>query len=263
MEPSQTFTDDPLRVLRAVLLHKNPGYRPLGIKEAECRVGSACVATHKKLEWNATYTSELPEVTELRRAKITAAEQRVHTLEGAVASVATRASRVAATARAELASAVHDLELARAPANFPVQLVFAPNGAELAAHTARGVMAKRPDWTVKGTDSFNMFNECVREATFRELQERDAEVLPVFTMLYAEPAEIYLDRGADGTVMELEMHEVCDKADRLGAREIAGAVDPDAAMAEAIERDAAPALRCMTRSCDLYHERLALSHTIT
>ena len=44
--------------IRAVLLDKQPGCRPLGIGEAERRVGCALIARQKKKKWNAGFTTE-------------------------------------------------------------------------------------------------------------------------------------------------------------------------------------------------------------
>ena len=43
--------------LRAVMLAKSKGWRPLGIKEAECRFAAGCFATQKRPDWDAFYAA--------------------------------------------------------------------------------------------------------------------------------------------------------------------------------------------------------------
>ena len=238
-----------MRALRAVLLAKDDtgeNWRPLGIGEAERRVGCACVASLKKEGWNSFYTSELPDIKQERLRRLRECRARVTTLEAAAICVSTRSGgrrgAVNATAtsatRVALVAAQEDAELAAAPPNYPVQLCFAPNGAEILAHTLEGWCVLAPEDDTKGCDSRNMYNEADRTASFTAMRKHDAESVPVYRMLYAHSAEIYLDRTTSGAVVRLTLDEVCARADRLGAGEALSDVeDPDEYLARAFEDD--------------------------
>eukprot|EP00966_Prymnesium_polylepis_P265814 6140342-Prymnesium_polylepis.1 len=73
-----------------------------------------------------------------------------------------------------------------------------------------------------------MYNECRRAPSFEALGEHDPECVPVYSMLYAHEAEIYLDRTSNGAVVQLTMDQVCAWAARLGVEGLEEAEDPDA-----------------------------------
>ena len=140
---------------------------------------------------------------------------------------------MAAAARAALAAAEANAEAAGAPPNFPVQLAFAPNGAELAAHTLEGWCQLAPDDDIVSCDTRNMYNECRRAPSFEALREHDPECVPVYSMLYAHEADIYLDRTRDGAVVQLTIDQVCARAARLGVGGLEETEDPDAELERA------------------------------
>ena len=119
--------------LRAVMLRKAKGWRPLGIKEAECRIGCGLYATQRRGDWNEFYTEDLRADREARAEAIREAEVRVQQLQGAVAAVSTRNPEAAQSARAALVDANIDLERARQPPNYPLQLCYAEAGADATA----------------------------------------------------------------------------------------------------------------------------------
>ena len=53
-----------------------------------------------------------------------------------------------------------------------------------------------------------MYNSCKREPTFDVLREFEPETLPVYGMIYGHSAEIYLDRTATGSVVQLTARTV-------------------------------------------------------
>ena len=109
-----------------------------------------------------------------------------------------------------------------------MQLAFAPNGAELAAHTLEGWCQLPPDDDIVSCDTRNMYNECRRAPSFEALREHDPECVPVYSMLYAHEAEIYLDRTRSGAMVQLTMDQVCARAARLGVEGLEETEDPDA-----------------------------------
>ena len=233
-----------LRALRAVLLDKDGAgvnWRPLGMGEAERRVGCACVATQQRSKWNAFYTSELPEVKAARLAAIDAADDKVVRCKGAVAATANR--RGAPAARLALADAVSDAVAAREPPNFPVQLCYAKNGTELLGHSLEGFRELAPQDTFAACDTYNMYNESFREPTFEALHEHDPECKPVYCMLYGYAADIYLDRTDNGSMVRLSIDEVCSRAPRLGiADDLIDPSDPDESIARAFRSDSMPSI---------------------
>ena len=82
---------------------------------------------------------------EARLANAALCEHAVVLLKGAVVAAASQGEAAAEVVRAALAVAEANAEAARAPPNFPVQLAFAPNGAEIAAHTLEGWCQLAPD----------------------------------------------------------------------------------------------------------------------
>ena len=135
---------------------------------------------------------------------------------------------VAASARASLAAAAADADAARRPSHFPVQCAYEPFGAEIVAHSLQGWAALAPLDDIKGCDAYNMYNECDRDASFCAMREHDPPNVPCFRMLYAEDAEIYVDRTAEGTLVQLSASEVGERASRLGLpADIADSGDPD------------------------------------
>ena len=121
------------------------------------------MATIKKAAWNKFYTSELPDVKEARLANAASCEHAVVLLKGAVVAAASQGEAAAEAARAALAAVAEaNAEAARAPPNFPVQLAFAPNGAEIAAHTLEGWCQLAPETDIVSCDTRNMYNECCR-----------------------------------------------------------------------------------------------------
>ena len=227
------------RALRAVLLDKDGlgcNWRPCGIGEAERRVGCACVATDRKKRWNEFYTTELPAVKTARLAKIDEADQCVEMLKGTVAATAARGGTRAAKARCDLADAVASAEAAKRPPNFPVQLCYAANGTEILGHSLEGFTQLAPDDTLIGCDTYNMYNESERAPLFEALHEHDPESKPVYRMLYGHPADIYLDRTDNGSVVRLTMDEVCQRAPRIGIDpEGIDTTDPDESLSRAFE----------------------------
>ena len=157
-----------------------------------------------------------------------ARKEAVQLLKGAVVAAASQGEAAAEAARAALAAAEANAEAARAPPNFPVQLAFAPNGAELAAHTLEGWCQLAPDDDIVSCDTRNMYNECRRAPSFEALREHDPECVPVYSMLYAHEAEIYLDRTRSGAMVQLTMDQVCARAARLGVEGLEETEDPDA-----------------------------------
>ena len=231
-----------MRALRAILLDKDGAgvnWRPLGMGEAERRVGCACVATQQRDKWNTFYTTELPEVKEARLAAIAAAEAKVDRCKGAVVATAKRPGATAA--RQALADAVSDAEVAKAPPNFPVQLCYAKNGTEILGHTLEGFKELAPDDVFVANDTFNMYNESLRTPTFEALHEHDPECKPVYRMLYGTEADIYLDRADNGSMVRLSMDEVCSRAPRIGiADDAIDPSDPDESIARAFQHGDLP-----------------------
>ena len=234
-----------MRALRAVMLDKDDlgiNFRPLGIGEAERRCGCACVATYRKKTWNDFYTSELPDIKRQRLERLRTLQDKVDLLKGAVASTASRDPHAASTARLALADAVSALDIATAPPNFPVQLCYAPNGVEIAAHVLEGWSAIAPDDDITACDTFNMYNEGEREPTFDCLHEHDPECKPVYRMLYGFEAAIFLDRSETGSIVRLSLGEVCSRAARLGVGDLdlVNATDPDFSLAQHLRDDDLP-----------------------
>ena len=234
-----------MRALRAVLLDKDGcglSWRPLGIGEAERRCGSAIVATHKKKGWNAFYTSELPTIKAARLERITAAEHEVEVRKGSVAATASRDEATATAARTALAEAEAAAECARQTPNFPVQLAFAPNGAEILGHTLDGWSMLAPEEDIVGCDTRNMYNECIRDPSFHAMRDHDPESIPVYRMLYGHEAEIYLDRTSTGSMVQLTADEVCARSSRLGVEGLENTVDPDVELLDAAARSELPSI---------------------
>ena len=221
--------------LRAVMLKKAKGWRPLGIKEAECRIGCGLYATQRRHDWNEFYTEDLKADREARAAAIHDAETRVQQLQGAVAAVSTRNADAALRARVALADANIDLERARAPTNYPIQLCYAETGADLGAHALEGFLALAPEDDLCQADTTNMYNECQRPASFDAFKSHDPVSIPIYRMCYGQAADIYVQRTAEGSTVALDIEEVLGRADRLGLGD-RSLVDPDDA-ASAFERE--------------------------
>ena len=213
-------------VLRAVMLTKEKGWRPLGIKESECRCGAALFASQKKAGWNSWYTSELPEYKAARESRVRDTAARVEQLQAAVAGAATRNPTAARRARAALATANIEAEAARAPPNFPVQLCYAPNGADLGCHALEAFHCLMPDNTTVPCDTYNMYNETEREPAFDCMRTHDPESIPIYRMMYGRLVSIYVDRHSEGGTVQVNLRDVVGKADRLGLAD-SGLVDPD------------------------------------
>ena len=132
-------------------------------------------------------------------------------------------------------------DVAKQPPNFPVQLCYAANGTELLGHCFEGFKELDPDSAFCACDTFNMYNESERGATFEALHEYDPECKPVYRMLYGHPADIYLDRTDNGSLVRLTMDEVCQRAPRLGVEDgTIDTTDPDESFARAFEQAELP-----------------------
>ena len=67
-----------------------------------------------------------------------------------------------------------------------------------------------------------MYNSCKREPTFDALREFEPETLPVYGMIYGHEAEIYLDRTASGSMVQLTAEEVVPRSSQLGLPNLEG-----------------------------------------
>ena len=208
------------------MLEKSGGWRPLGIKEAECRVGCGLYATQRRADWNEYYTEDLKADREARADAIRAADERVQQLEGAVAAVSTRNATAAGRARAALDDARATAARAREPVNYPIQLCYAPSGAEAGVHALEGFHQLAPGSDTACADTRNMYNECQRDKTFDSFRPHDPVSIPIYRMCYGCAADIFVERTASGSTVVLTMDDVLGRADRLGVDD-SDIIDPD------------------------------------
>ena len=212
--------------LRAIMLNKNPGWRPLGIKQADCRVGAGLYVTQRRTFLNDFYTSELSTDKAKREEKLRAAKDLAHRLEGSVAAVATRNHASTCAARLALANANIEVERLSAPPNYPVQLCYAPLGADLAVHALEGFHALAPDNDTLSLDTKNMYNEADRAASFKEMNTHDPMSKPIYRMVYGRTVTIHIARSASGSTVVMSITDVMGRSDRLGIDD-PSLIDPD------------------------------------
>ena len=144
-------SDSALLILdvRAVCFYKDEtctSLRPLGIGECLRRAALCCYTKQRKSTWEFFYTNMLPEDQAARDAAIEEAAELLAEVDASLvdAELFGTAAQVAACKEKVLAAQVAHAE-AQAPANFPVNYCFSPNGTELTAMTVQSWVEAYPD----------------------------------------------------------------------------------------------------------------------